>query len=420
MGYELLPWQRQVLSVGLEILPNGRLAYRRVVTSVGRQQGKTLLMACVLALRAQDAGQKLAYAAQSGLEGRRKWRDDWIPLLAPLGAAFSLANGQETIRFPSGSNIRLASGALAGMHGAVLDMAILDEAWSYSDDRLEAAMIPAMMTRPNPATWIVSTQGIAGRSLYLDEQCQRGRQAVEADVREGICYFEWSADPSADPADPATWRTCMPALNRTVSEDFVRDAQRSMPPHEFRRAFLNIQSSGVTNAIVAPAEWELLAEPDAQRPEDVVLAVDVSPNSKSAAIAAAGEREGLLYVSVLEHGPGTDWVRSTLDDLVRELAPSETVVDARSAGPLLADFRATRVAETTVNDMSVGCLFFMDLVQNRRLRHRGEPELRIALDGAAKRPLGDGWAWSRQNSGTDITPLVAVTLAAWAWHGGWI
>lgn len=97
VGRPLLPWQRQVADVAFELLPDGRLAYRRVIVTVPRQQGKTLLTACVLALRAQDVDQRLAYAAQTGLEGRRKWRDNWIPLLTPLGADFNMANGQETI-----------------------------------------------------------------------------------------------------------------------------------------------------------------------------------------------------------------------------------------------------------------------------------------------------------------------------------
>jgi hypothetical protein len=35
------------------------------------------------------------------------------------------------------------------------------------------------------------------------------------------------------------------------------------------------------------------------------------------------------------------------------------------------------------------------------------------VKGAAKRPLGDAWAWSRKSSGVDISPLVAITLAVW-------
>ena len=54
-----------------------------------------------------------------------------------------------------------------------------------------------------------------------------------------------------------------------------------------------------------------------------------------------------------------------------------------------------------------------DTVDEKGLRHLGGLELRQAVKGATKRPLGDAWAWSRRNSTVDISPLVAATLALW-------
>jgi hypothetical protein len=57
---------------------------------------------------------------------------------------------------------------------------------------------------------------------------------------------------------------------------------------------------------------------------------------------------------------------------------------------------------------------FFDAVDQGTLRHLGTPEMASAIKGAAQRPLGEAWAWSRKNSSVDITPLVASTLAHWA------
>jgi hypothetical protein len=46
-----------------------------------------------------------------------------------------------------------------------------------------------------------------------------------------------------------------------------------------------------------------------------------------------------------------------------------------------------------------------------RLRHIDQTPLTAAVQGARKRPLLDAWAWNRKDATTDITPLVAVTLA---------
>ena len=46
------------------------------------------------------------------------------------------------------------------------------------------------------------------------------------------------------------------------------------------------------------------------------------------------------------------------------------------------------------------------------LRHITQPALDLAANIAATRPLGDGaWAWDRNKSQEDISPLVALTMA---------
>jgi hypothetical protein len=54
-----------------------------------------------------------------------------------------------------------------------------------------------------------------------------------------------------------------------------------------------------------------------------------------------------------------------------------------------------------------------------QLRHLGQPALNVALSVARKRPIGDGgFGWSRKDSESDITPLVASTLALWGLTSG--
>jgi hypothetical protein len=45
--------------------------------------------------------------------------------------------------------------------------------------------------------------------------------------------------------------------------------------------------------------------------------------------------------------------------------------------------------------------------------HLDQPLLNTAVAAARKRAVGDAWAWHRKDSTTDITPLVAATLALW-------
>jgi hypothetical protein len=56
---------------------------------------------------------------------------------------------------------------------------------------------------------------------------------------------------------------------------------------------------------------------------------------------------------------------------------------------------------------------FYDAVAERSLRYVPRPAVHAAVAGAAKRPLGDSWAWARRGLSVDISPLVAVSLARW-------
>src|SRR5262249_38876489 len=253
-------------------------------------------------------------------------------------------------------------------------------------------------------------------SPYLLERVERGRQAAEAGITEGLAYFEWSAAEDDDPADPQTWTRCMPALGHTVTEAAVRAAQQAMGRHEFLRAYLNRWTTAMSDPVIPLEQWEALAAPDTPRPERVILALDVAPRSKSAAIAAVGPRDGTLYASILEHGPGTDWVAEKLQALHAQLGEPEIVVDPKAVAPILSEIDHLELTEVDAGDLATACGYFVDVVQRGKLRHRGERELTVALDGAAQRPLGDAFAWSRRHSGVDITPLCAVSLAAWGWR----
>jgi len=39
--------------------------------------------------------------------------------------------------------------------------------------------------------------------------------------------------------------------------------------------------------------------------------------------------------------------------------------------------------------------------------------MNVALSVARKRPLAGAWAWNRKDETSDITPVVAATLALW-------
>jgi hypothetical protein len=57
---------------------------------------------------------------------------------------------------------------------------------------------------------------------------------------------------------------------------------------------------------------------------------------------------------------------------------------------------------------------FVDAVRQRLLLHSDDNSLNQALAGAVTRALSGGSTWDRGKAGADICPLVAATVAYWA------
>ncbi|MCP3805384.1 terminase large subunit [Allokutzneria sp. A3M-2-11 16] len=423
LGTPLMPWQRGVADIALEVDPlTRRLVYRQVVLTVPRQSGKTSLILATAVQRALGFGsrQVITYSAQTRNDARKKWEDDHVEALrnSPFARLFRVrkANGNEAVIWRNGSRHGISSTTEKAGHGSTLDLAFVDEAFAQVDDRLEQAFKPAMITREQPQLWVVSTAGNRGSSLYLWDKVVDGRRHVEDGRTSGVAYFEWSAPEDADPGDPAVWRACMPALGHTVTEDAIRDDFVSMKRIEFMRAYLNMWPKRVVVDPVIPAEtWATLVDEHSRIPGALVFFLDMTPAQTAGAIAAAGRRaDGRMHVEVVEHRPRTGWMGERVIELVRKHNPAAVVLDPSSpAGALIPVLREAGIEPKlmTARDVAHACSAFYDAATKDALRHLNQAELNAALAGAKKRPLGHAWAWDRQDPDIDISPLVAVTGA---------
>jgi phage terminase large subunit-like protein len=261
IGLDLLPWQRLVVAVALE-RARGRPAYRDVLVSVPRQSGKSTLVLALIAWRMTAfPGSRILYGAQTRVAARAKMLDSWWPRLAssPLAADVKLFRGfgNETISHANGSVLQLLSANESAGHGETCDLVVVDEAWVHADARVEQAVRPTMATRPDAQLWAVSTAG-TWRSAWWKGKLDAGRAAAEMGVDSGTACFEYSAPDDANPADPATWRACMPALGKLIDEVTVRADLTAMGVAEFKRAYLNQwpDPAGEGWQVFAKEAWE--------------------------------------------------------------------------------------------------------------------------------------------------------------------
>jgi len=397
---------------------------------VPRRGGKTALILAQLARRVLGQARSQSwYTAQTGGDAGTAFRREWVPILRASGLArhlkISLRAGAESFELVErGASATCFAPVEAALHGRNVDLAVIDEAWAHDLDAghdVELAVFPAQLTRPGAQTWIVSAGGTLA-STWFDGWLERAEAALTAGD-PGIALFEWSADPEAadyDPTSPATWWTAHPALGDTVSETAIARELDRLGLADFERSILNVWPRPRNLATgIDLAGWARLADLDVAATA-TAAAFDVTPDRSNAALAAAGPApDGRTVVEVLDYRRGVGWLDQALKAWSRAHPGAPIVCDALAAGTIAdrLELAGLDLLRTGAAQMARACADLVDQIvaDPPTLAHRGQEVLDRAVAEAGRRPVGDaGWAWSRRVSDTDISPLVAATLAAWS------
>ncbi len=430
-GLHLDPWEQLVLARSLDEREDGKWAAFEVGLMVSRQNGKGAVLEARELTGLFLLGERLlthtAHLADTSLEAflRLMQRIEETPELDRRVAKVSRTHGLEGITLRSGQRIRFRTRTKGGGRGFSGDWLGLDEAM-FIPEAMIGALMPTLAAMPNPQVWYC---GSAVDQRIHDDGLVFAR--VRARALEGddprLLWCEWSAD-CETPADvqpetardPAVWAASNPALGIRITHEYVSDERRAMDPRTFAVERLGVgdwPSLDGSGSVISLERWRQLVDPDSKALDPVCFAFDVAPDRSSSSIGVAGRRDDdLLHVEIIENRRGTGWVVARLVELKEKHDPVAIVCDA--AGPaasLLHELEELGIEVTlvTAKEHAQACGLIFDAVDQAKIRHLGTSELSTAIGGAAKRPLGDAWAWSRKTSDVDISPLVACTLAVW-------
>jgi hypothetical protein len=435
-GLHLDPWEQDVLRASLGEKPDGKWSAFEVGLVCARQNGKTeILIARILAGLFLLEERLIIFSAHqfdTALEAFQRLIDilDSTPEFSARIAQIYNANGKEGVTMKSGQKVKFKARTKKGGRGFTCDCLIYDEAMDLPE-MAHGSTLPTLSARPNPQVWYAAS---------AVDQWQHENGVVLARLRDralgggddSLTFFEWSAD--VDNPDDVTdemagdvnlWAQANPALGIRISPDHVEREVRSMGPREFAVERLGVgdwpRTDGKADTMIALEDWDALLDPDSQMLDPVFIAWDTTPDRRMTAVAAAGKREdGLWHVEIIEHKGGTAWLPDLLAGITERQKPSGIGADkGAAAGVLMPDVneKLTRPAiEFSGRDYANACGMFYDAVAENRLRHPGSPALDAAVPVATKRPLGEAWAWARQQG--DISPLVAATLALWGARTG--
>ncbi len=234
-----------------------------------------------------------------------------------------------------------------------------------------------------------------------------------------MTYVEFSADRDADPHDRNQWAKANPSYPTRTKPAAMLRMLKNLGEDSFRREALGIWDETTDRRAIDPDQWQQ-AETGERRPGGwVAFGVDMPPDRSRLAIGACmAYPDGTAHIELAQlkntHTHGTGWAVEWLAQ--RWPKTSAIVIDAQSpATVLIPDLKkhGANVTVTGPTDMGRAAGRFLDMLRDRTLTHLRQAPLDAAADAAITRPIGHegAFGWNKLGTGSDISPLVAVTLA---------
>jgi hypothetical protein len=339
------------------------------------------------------------------------------PELAALVKEIRRTNGQEAVVLDNGGSVEFIARSKGSGRGFTVDVLVCDEAQDLNDEQL-AALLPTISAAPlgNPQVILTGTPPPVDKPLQ-GEVWRRVREDGELARDSRLAWDDYGvADgPLPDVDDRGLWADTNPGLHRRVSILEVERERKLFSPEEFAREREGWWGDPTGNGGIFGPEWDR-CRTDEPRPEvSPFLAMAATFELSHVCIGGAAVADGVVWVKPLAHGAGTDWVIEQALALQSE-HNTDLVIDERGPASALIvplDEAGVRLRVANTSDLLDACGQAYDAVQNHRWRHGGYPVLESAVRGAKWRNVGDRRAFGRK-FGCDISPLEAVTLAAWA------
>lgn len=432
-GLVLDEWQQLVLDVALGERADGQWAAFEVGLIVPRQNGKGSVLEARELAGLFLFGERLilhsAHEFKTAAEAflRVKALVDNTDDLRKKVRRIRTSHGDEGIELMNGARLRFVARSSGSGRGFSGDCIVLDEAYNLGAKAM-GALLPTLSARPNPQIWYTSSAPMA-----TSEQLHAVRRRALAGGSPRLAFMEWSIDPAVDePDDPASWARANPSFGIRISEEFVRAEIEAMSgvPGEFARERLGVPDAeiGTVAPVIDPELWAACLDSGSSVVGPLVLAVDMPPERTHVTVVAGGRRaDGLTHVEVVARKQGTKWVAG---ELVRLLGRHEVrhvlLAPGGPAGGVLPDVeRACSEARPDDGELlrlvsgmeftqACGRLFDLAVAEEPGVRHIGQDVLDAAVLAGQKKVSGDAWRWVRQSAEVDISPLCAVSVAAWA------
>ncbi len=384
--------------------------------------------------------------------------------------------GGKQIRRKVGARLRFLARSRGSGRSFTADCVVYDEAMFLSEDQITAAT-PTMGAIPNPQVIYTASAGMhdsvqlamVRRRMIRGDQTLMGAE-YSIDPHLDTCPRDETrgrkanhyiiCDKHDDRDDPRSWAKANPAFNIRISYENVIREFNSMSDKGFDQEILGVGDWPAEEEaweVVSEEQWEAcsMADPGGTI-QPIAFALDIDPDMNIATIASAWERpdpprkeptdEQMMLMmqgvtsnglplpqqkiihgsrTVLEipkncHREGTAWAVPRLIELVRKWHPAAVVVPKNGpAAAFINELVNARIEVLAAGSADEAAAFSLMVtgIQHKKIIHLGKenaPSMWTAVASADTRVIGDGGkGWCRRTSETDITPIMAPTLAYW-------
>lgn len=423
IGRPLDPWQREAVIRAMEMLPDGRPRFKKILILVARQNGKTELLVILTAYwmfiervalilgtstktdYAKESLQKLTSLVESTPSLKRRLTEKrW----------YRLANGSCQAWVGSSRYKIAASNDQAG-RSLTIHRLILDELRQHHHYAAWDAAVPATNAVAGSQVWAISNMGGDDSVVLNDIRTDALRAIEENDTETEIGLFEWSAPEGADPEDLIALGQANPNMgNRIDARTLLGDARRAkrLGGAALAGFVTEVMCSRVKHLDppIDLATWRTLGIEgtleEAVRP--LALCLDVSLDAQHATLAVAGlMAEGQVRIKLLQGWSGHDAATQLWDSVPTWLgATGAKKVGWFPNGPAAAlgtKLKSLKLPGVEVSELKAEttavCMGFAQLVKAGEVLHSNDPLLNAHVEAADKVGNGDAWRFTRKNAG---------------------
>lgn len=452
-GLECDDEQRLAIDALLSYGPGGRRAARESGIIEGRQNGKTerVLLPVVMFDLWLGEPDRIMWTAHLFRTSRDAFKAfckciATAPELSRRVKKIGYSHGEESIELhpdpkkpgDPGALLEFMARESGGGRGIGGKRVVFDEALILSADAMDA-LVPALSARSDSqinygssAAKVTSTQlhkliarGRSGTdpSLIWVEFCAPGSWEEPGCALGDKCMHMAGTD-GCKLDDETLWPYANHSLDkRGLTSENVRSERLILTPRGFGRERFGWHEIPVgVDGVISQALWQSRKDEQSSAVGRVGVAIDVRPDLGAAAVGMTGRREdGKRHWQLLEHQPGTSWVKPYLRQLQADGIQFGPIgVDPSSpAGALIPDLTADdedgspgfEVLEVAGRALVQAWNTFHNSVLEDQGRHIGQDGLWQAIRECKTAPSGDSTKFSRAKSTGDICPLVAVTIS---------